>query len=156
MSEKQWHGGKFLICDSEWDYGHCSKDGWATFSLCAAHHWSVLKAYKPTPNVVPKPLFRPSFPSSKTPNSEARCGVTLRSRCSFWDVWFLLFFIGPEQKQLHSHRLKAAKMTCYQRQLPPPSVLGGPIMHKRKSPSELREWMSPPKWESWRLSYFPT
>lgn len=52
------------------------------------------QGHEPRSNVVPKSLFRPSSYSSKLP-SLRHAGVTLRIKCSLWDIWvgFLLFCV---------------------------------------------------------------
>lgn len=103
----------------------------------------------------PKPFFRSSPPSSKTSKSKAYWGWLWESGAGLGDIWsrgrarVLLLCRRPQAEAPYFPHLRATMIVW----LPPPSVPGGPTVHRRKKHSKF---MSPPKWDSWRLSYFST
>lgn len=158
-SEKQQHGGNFLIFHSERDCGHYGKD-------CGPLSPCVLPITGLCPGMTKLNLtWLPSPSSGLVPllqNSKlwGKLGVTLEIRYRLWGAWiwdwawFLLFFMGPEEKQ-HSHHWGPQKNMLPGRALPSLHPWS-PFCAQRKQPSESRKGMSPLKWDSWRFSDFST
>lgn len=100
-------------------------------------------------HMVPKPLFGPCLPSQKLQTlrhiggdfeNQVQASGTSGFQAmpgSFHSLWTL--------SRSRTVTIEDRKEICYQGELRPPSVPGGPTVHKRRWPPELREGMSPPK-----------